>query len=104
MDLHQDDDELQPFKLPTRSQTDEHTIKHCVVTGDTTVADLIKFLKGEFKAGEVMKVVWGKEVVAFDQTDKKIADIINELKARTNGNFNEKNTLVATFNFIGGAL
>jgi hypothetical protein len=58
--LPQEEEDLQPFRLPTRSQTDEHTIKHCVVTSETTVAELKKFLIGEFKAGEIMRAVWGR--------------------------------------------
>ena len=97
-----DDEDLQPFRLPTRSQTDEHTIKSCMITPDTTVEHLKKFLIGEFKAGEVMKAVWGREIINFDNDSTKIFDIISELKERTNGVFKETATLVATFNFIGG--
>jgi hypothetical protein len=67
------------------------------------VGDLKKFLKGEFKAGDILKIIWGRELVNIDQDQQLIKNIIRDLKNRTNGAFVETNTLVATFNFIGGA-
>jgi len=101
MDIGEED--IETFKLPLRSQTDEHNIKYCVVTSDTSIDDVKKLLIGEFRAGQIMKATWGKETLNFDVGEKKIFDIINELRAKNGGNFNHKQTLVATFNFIGGA-
>jgi hypothetical protein len=66
------------------------------------VGDLKKFLKGEFKAGDILKVVWGKELFTIEDDQQLISKVIKDLKNRTNGTFSETNTLVATFNFIGG--
>jgi hypothetical protein len=68
---------MPPFKLPTRSQTDEHNVKYCHITSKTTVGELIKFLKGEFKAGDILKVVWGKEMLKIDNDKELLSNIIS---------------------------
>lgn len=95
------ENEIVAFRLPTRSQTDESTIKYCFITENTTLDDLDKFLVGEFKAGVVMKMVWGQEVITLEK-EKKVMQVIRDLRNKTGDTFNHKNTLVATFNFIGG--
>jgi hypothetical protein len=57
-----DDDEIQPFKIPTRCSKGihGHGIKYCHITSRTTVGDLKKFLRTEFKAADICNVVWGK--------------------------------------------
>jgi hypothetical protein len=65
----------------------------------STVGELKKFMKVEFMASDISKVVWDKQLITIEDNQQLISSIISELKSRTNGTFKETNILVATFNF-----
>jgi hypothetical protein len=96
-----EDDEMLPFKRPTRNHNDEPDVKYYHITSNTTLRHLITFLKQRFKFADIRKAVWGKEHVHLQHDKELVSQILKELKGRTNELFNKCDTFIATFNSIG---
>ena len=60
------------------------------------MGNLKKFLHSEFRPGNILKLIWGKEYVNCMDDEQLISKIIVDLKNRSNGTFSETSTLVLT--------